>query len=244
MRHIVISTILSFVSLSASAVGAAMDFAEIGQDSDLSAFVWQADDSAFHPDSLLNLFRAEPLSDATFSRMQGRSYPEGCKVARSELRYLILPHYDGHGHVLIGEMVCNRAIAADLVAVFRQLFLERYPIERMVLIDEYDGDDEASMRANNTSCFNYRVVAGSRRLSRHAYGMAVDINPLYNPYVRTTVGRTTVRPATAVAYTDRSRTDIPYKITRNGRVYKLFRAHGFRWGGLWRTTKDYQHFQR
>lgn len=244
MRQIVISTILSFISLSASGAGDSLCVAGIGQGADLSSFVWQTDDPTFRPDSLLEFFRAEPLSDATFSRMQGRSYPQGCPIRRSELRYLILPHYDGHGHVRVGEMVCNRAIADDLVAVFRQLYLERYPIERMVLIDEYDGDDEASMRDNNTSCFNYRTIGSSRRLSRHAYGMAVDINPLYNPYVRTIGGRTLVTPEGAEPYADRSRNDIPYKITLNDRAYRLLRARGFRWGGSWRTRKDYQHFQK
>lgn len=216
----------------------------ISQGDALAAYVWDTSDKSFDPECLLTLFRAEPIADATFARMRGRSYPEDCKIRRSELRYLILPHYDGHGHVRIGEMVCNRAIAADLVAVFRQLFLERYPIERMVLIDEYDGDDERSMQANNTSCFNYRPIGTSRRLSRHAYGMAVDINPLYNPYVRRVGGRTIVRPAAGAPYADRSRTDIPYKITRTDRAYRLLRARGFRWGGTWRKTKDYQHFQR
>ncbi len=238
-RHILPAIAIAVVAPVASAAAPV-----VSQGDALASFVWDTSDESFDPDSLLTAFRAEPITDATFRRMQGRSYPEGCKIRRSELRYLILPHYDGHGHVRIGEMVCNRVIAADLVAVFRQLFIEQYPIERMVLIDEYDGDDERSMQANNTSCFNYRPIGSSRRLSRHAFGMAVDINPLYNPYVRSGGGRTTVRPSAAAPYTDRTRKDFPYKITRNDRAYKLLRARGFRWGGSWRTRKDYQHFER
>lgn len=236
--------ILFFAFFSFSANASESGTGHFSQDSDLRTFVWMADDPDFCPDSLLGYFGVYEISDATFMRMQGRSYPKDCKVARSELRYLILPHYDGHGHVLIGEMVCNRAIADDLIAVFRQLYRQKYPIERMVLIDEYDGDDEASMADNNTSCFNYRVIAGSKKMSRHAYGMAIDISPLYNPYVRTTGGRTIVLPAVGTPYVDRSRTDIPFKITRDDPACKLLRARGFKWGGSWGNRKDYQHFQK
>lgn len=217
---------------------------EIRQGDALATFVWHLEDDTFFPESLLPVFRAEEISDATFARMRGRSFPDNCKVRRCDLRYLLLPHYDGQGCVRIGEMVCNAAIADDLVAIFRQLYLQAYPIERMVLIDEYDGDDQASMAANNTSCFNYRTVAGSRRLSRHALGMAVDINPLYNPYIRTVGTRRIIMPQAGKSYVDRTRSDIPYKITLRDAAYKLFRQHGFKWGGSWRTRKDYQHFQK
>ena len=218
--------------------------AEAPRGDDLSGYVWNLTDPGFSPDRLLPLFSSMPIPDKVFERMRGRSYPAGCTVDRSDLRYLILPHYDGHGHVRIGEMVANRAIAADLIDIFRQLYLARYPIERMELIDRYDGDDQRSMAANNTSCFNYRRVAGSKKLSRHAFGMAVDLNPLYNPFVRTCGGKQTVEPANGRPYADRSRSDNPYRITTSDLAYRLFRAHGFKWGGSWRTSKDYQHFQK
>lgn len=177
--------------------------------------------------------------------MEGRSWQRGCPVGRKQLRYLTLPHYDGHGHVLMGEMVCNAAVAKELVDIFRQLFLQRYPIERMELIDNFNGDDEASMSANNTSCFNYRPVVGGRKLSRHAYGMAVDINPRYNPFVRTIKGRQVVSPANGQDYADRSTAvSNPYRIEANDAALKAFTRRGWRWGGNWRTRKDYQHFQR
>lgn len=238
-RHIIPTIVIA-----ATASVAVAATPEIRQGDALSTFVWHLDDDSFHPEALLSVFRAEEISDATFARMRGRSFPDNCKIKRSDLRYLLLPHYDGHGCVRIGEMVCNVAIADDIVAIFRQLFQQAYPIERMVLIDEYDGDDERSMKANNTSCFNYRCVDGSKKLSRHALGMAVDINPLYNPFVRTEGGRRVVTPDGAAKYADRSKTDIPYKITLSDSAYKLFRQHGFKWGGSWRTRKDYQHFQK
>ena len=189
-------------------------------------------------------FVAEPVSDAVFERMRGKSYPAGCPVKRSDLRYVRVLHCDGEGRIRLGELVCNRQIASDLVEIFRELFRAKYPIERMVLIDDYGADDEASMRANNTSAFCYRRVAGGRTISKHGYGLAVDVNTLYNPYVRRRRdGTLFVQPATGKPYVDRTKR-FAYKITKNDLCYKLFRAHGFRWGGDWRRAKDYQHFEK
>ena len=107
-----------------------------------------------------------------------------------------------------------------------------------------NGDDTASMEDNNTSCFNYRVVDGTTKLSKHAYGLAIDINPFYNPYVvPQSDGSTYISPKGSEAYTDRS-ADFPYKIDENDLCYRLFKEHGFTWGGNWNSCKDYQHFQK
>ena len=189
-------------------------------------------------------FTIDTISDGVFQRMQGKSYRKGCTVARAELRYLRLSHYDKDGREHVGELVCNKAIAEDLKAIFLELYRQKYPIEQMRLIDDYDGDDERSMAANNTSCFNFRSIAGSGKLSKHATGMAIDINPLYNPYVkRRKDGTTFVQPATATKYADRGKA-WPYKIERGDLCHRLFVAHGFRWGGAWASQKDYQHFER
>ena len=189
-------------------------------------------------------FTIDTISDGVFRRMQGKSYGKDCTVARAELRYLRLSHYDKDGQVHVGELVCNKAIAEDLKEIFQALYEQKYPIERMRLIDDYDGDDERSMADNNTSCFNFRSIAGSGKLSRHAVGMAVDINPLYNPYVkRRKDGTTFVQPAVAAKYADRGKA-WPYKIERGDLCHRLFVAHGFRWGGAWASQKDYQHFER
>ena len=114
----------------------------------------------------------------------------------------------------------------------------------MLLIDEYDGDDTASMEDNNTSCFNYRVVEGSDSLSKHAYGLAIDVNPFYNPYVTYEKdGAERVSPAAAMGYADRS-VNFPYKIDEEDLCCRLFKEHGFIWGGNWNSLKDYQHFQK
>jgi hypothetical protein len=189
-------------------------------------------------------FVQQPIPDAVFARMQGKSYPAGCPIPRSSLRYLKVLHYDGDGRVRMGEMVCNRLIADDLVSIFKELYRHRYPIQSMRLIDDFDAVDERSMRANNSTCFCYRTVKGSNKLSAHARGMAVDINALYNPYYRRSrSGKVTVQPANALKYCNRS-ASFPYKIDRSDLLYKLFVKHGFRWGGAWRTVKDYQHFEK
>ena len=189
-------------------------------------------------------FSAQPIPDSIFLRMQGRSWPEGCAVRRADLRYLRLSHFDAEKNEHVGEMVCNKVIANDLLEIFRELYRQKYPIQRIRLIDDYEAEDERSMRDNNTSCFCYRKVSGTTKLSKHATGMAVDVNTLYNPYVRTGKnGRRIVEPATAVKYVDRSKS-FPYKIVKGDLLYRLFIRHGFKWGGSWRTVKDWQHFEK
>lgn len=189
------------------------------------------------------LFTIEEISDQLFDRIYGKSWKEDCTLAREELRYLRLLHrgFDGETHV--GEMICSRLLAEDLLEIFKELYRQGYPIEKILLIDEFNADDELSMAANNTSCFNFRKVSGSSQLSKHASGRAVDINPLYNPYVRTRDGVTICEPHNAAEYTDRSR-DFPYKIDKDDLCYQLFTERGFEWGGVWNSSKDYQHFQK
>ena len=112
----------------------------------------------------------------------------------------------------------------------------------MVLVDEYDADDNASMADNNSSSFNYRVVEGTTHLSKHSQGLAIDINPRYNPYIHTLNGQTVCSPENGSDYADRSK-DFPYKIDTEDYAYKLFLEYGFSWGGNWNSSKDYQHFE-
>ena len=189
-------------------------------------------------------FSQEAIPDAVFARMDGRSFPKGCTVNRSALRYVRVLHVDVDGRTRLGEIVCNKAIAADLIDIFRELYHHRYPVHSIRLIDDFGADDERSMRANNTSCFCFRKVSGSKKLSAHAAGKAIDVNTLYNPYYhRSPSGKITVRPATATKYVDRMAA-FPYKITRGDLLYRLFIAHGFKWGGAWHRVKDFQHFEK
>ena len=189
-------------------------------------------------------FTSQPISDAVFTRMKGHSYPESCPIALSNLRYLHVLHCDIDGHTHVGELVVNKAIAGDVLEILLALYRAHYPIERMQLIDDFDADDERSMSANNSSAFCCRTVSGSSRLSKHALGMAIDINPLYNPYYRVRRdGSALIQPATGAPYVNRA-LEFPYKITRNDLCHRLFLAHGFRWGGAWSSIKDYQHFEK
>ncbi len=157
---------------------------------------------------------------------------------------LHIQHIDGEGKTQVGVLVCNKMISKDLQEIFAELYKAKYPIERMRPISEYGNDDETSMRANNTSCYCYRVVEGSTKLSNHARGLAIDINPLYNPCVRRKKdGTLLIQPATGKPYVNRCKT-FKYKITKNDLCYRLFIQHGFKWGGNWRTVKDYQHFEK
>lgn len=189
-------------------------------------------------------FYYEPLSDEVIDKISGISYVENENISLDELRYMHILHYNFDNEITEGELICNKAIAQDLLEIFYELFQAEYEIEKVRLIDEYDGDDTASMEDNNTSCFNYRVVDGTSSLSKHAYGLAIDINPFYNPYVVfQSDGSTYISPKGSEGYTDRS-LDFPYKIDDSDLCYKLFKEHGFIWGGNWNSCKDYQHFQK
>lgn len=188
-------------------------------------------------------FVSLPLNDKIFKRMNKKSYKEDCTIPRSQLRYLKVLHYNLNQEICLGELVCNQAIANDLIEIFKTLFKAKYPIERMVLIDEYGANDELSMQANNTSCFNFRRVAGSKKLSNHSSGCAIDINPRYNPMVKIRNGKTSFSPKNAQPFINRS-ASFPYKIDTNDLCYKEFRKKGFIWGGSWKSVKDYQHFEK
>lgn len=191
-------------------------------------------------------FKAEEIGDALFGRMWLKSWKEDCPLSKSDLRYLKLLHRNADGQPQRGEMVVAASIADLVLGIFRQLYEAGYRIERMVLVDDYDADDETSMCANNSSSFNFRFISGTTKISKHGYGLAIDINPLYNPYVRQRDdGSWHIEPLPGQAYAfDRDiRTDIPYKIDRQDLACRLFTAAGFDWGGDWGDRKDYQHFE-
>ena len=177
-----------------------------------------------------------------FARINGLSYKDNCTVPVSDLRYLHVLHFGFDGKSHEGEIICNKYIADDLLDIFQKLYEAKYPIEKIKLVDEYGADDEKSMADNNSSSFNFRFISYTTKISKHGYGLAMDINTLYNPYVKTVDGRLSVEPANATDYVDRT-TDFPYKIDDEDLAYKLFIEHGFEWGGAWKNSKDYQHFE-
>lgn len=189
-------------------------------------------------------FSSTPISDEVFALMRGKSFKPDCTTSRSQLRYLRCLHTDKNGRSIVGEMVVSKSIAQDVLHILQQLYHAKYPIERMRLIDYWNGEDEPAMRANNSSGFNFRWISHTHTVSKHGRGLAVDINTLYNPYhKRLRNGQEVIEPATGKPYLDRS-LNHPYMIKRGDLCYRLFRAKGFRWGGDWKTMKDYQHFER
>ncbi len=198
--------------------------------------------SGYTQEEILQCFTSAEISDAIFARMQGKTFKKNCTTKRADLRYIRLLHCGFDGQTRIGELVVNKKIAKDILYIFKKLYLADYPIEKMRLADDYNADDDASMADNNTSSFNFRVVEGTKTLSNHAYGLAIDINPLYNPYVLIKNGKKKIEPPDAKKYADRKR-DCPYYIKKGDLLWKLFHARGFTWGGGWRSP-DYQHFSK
>ncbi len=167
----------------------------------------------------------------------GSSYTPGQGCAEpADLRAVDVTHWGYDGAVHQGRLIVHQDQAANVAAIFGDLYTVGFPIERIVPVDAYGADDQASMRANNTSAYNCRTVAGTSTLSNHAFGKAVDINPLHNPYVK----GSTVDPPEGRPWADRSRQD-PGMIHADDAVVRAFAARGWSWGGYW-SNPDYQHF--
>lgn len=169
--------------------------------------------------------------------MTGVSWRPGCPVGLRDLRVVTSQHWGFDGRRRTGRLVVHRDVAADVARVLTRLHAARFPIRRMVPVDAYGADDFRSIEADNTSAFNCRYVGGTRRWSEHAYGRAIDVNPIENPYV--SGGRTSHR---------RSRPFVARTPCRRGMacpgnvLVRAFESIGWRWGGYWTSVKDYQHF--
>lgn len=207
-----------------------------------------ADTSASADDGKVTLtdgFYYIKLNDDIKKRINGISYPEDdsdIAISYSDLRYVHIRYYDFEGALHSdGELIVNKKLAEEVMEIFHELYEAKYPLASVRLVDDYGqpGDDTLSMEANNTSAFCYRRVTGSKTLSRHSLGAAIDINPVMNPYL----DGDRVAPENAVKYVDRS-LGLPGMIDHNDLCYKLFKKHGWSWGGDWKGDKDYQHFSK
>lgn len=187
-------------------------------------------------------FSVSEISDELFCRIRGKSFKDDCTLPREDLRYLHVLHRDLGGQTREGEMIVNRHIAADVLEILKTLYENDYPIERIRLIDEYAADDELSMEDNNSSGFNFRFIPYTTKISKHGLGLAVDINPLYNPYTKLVDGVRIIQPLNAAPYLDRE-APFAYKIERGDLCCRLFLEHGFIWGGDLQGRTDYQHFE-
>lgn len=173
-------------------------------------------------------------------RMRQSSWRPGCPVAIADLAYLRLSHWGRDGVVHEGELVVHRELAAEVLGIFKVLFEQKFPVEKMRLIEEYQGDDDRSMADNNTSGFNCRPVLGKPLVfSKHSHGRAIDINPLWNPMV--TGGAVLPPGGAAFAGRDKPR---PGLLRKGDQAVRAFTSRGWTWGGDWVEMKDYQHFQK
>jgi hypothetical protein len=167
------------------------------------------------------------------------SWHRGCPVAPASLRRLRLGYWGFDAHPHSGALIVNASAVGSLTRVFSRLYAARVPIRRMQPIDAYGGSDERSLDADNTAAFNcrYAVAAGPKRWSVHAFGLAVDVNPVENPYVEG--GH--VHPRAGRAYLDRSRYRSGMAVP-GGLLVRAFASVGWQWGGRWTSSPDYQHF--
>lgn len=163
----------------------------------------------------------------------------------SQLRYLQVTYRDFEGEDRLGELIVHYEVSREIVEIFKQLYQAGYPIRKMVPVSHYRGSDWHSIEADNSSAFNCRKVAGTDRWSKHAYGKAIDINPLENPYISYS-GKITHQAS--LKYRSRvHNVETPEDqavLLREDEVVKLFKSYGWKWGGDWRTIKDYQHFEK
>lgn len=191
-------------------------------------------------DSSAPIFQAEPIPAPLLEKIRTTTWHAGCPVPPEDLRQLTLSYWNYENERKTGVLIVHKDVAREVTQIFRDLFQHRFPIEKMTPIEEYKGDDDASMAANNTSAFNCRDVTGQPgKFSNHSWGRAIDINPLTNPYVK----GDKVLPPEGRVYLDRTRT-FPGSILAGGFVVKRFAEAGWQWGGSWSDRKDYQHFEK
>lgn len=184
---------------------------------------------------------AGPAVSTVTAAELGASWRAGCPVSPAELRRVELDYLGFDGRTHRGALIVHRDLTDDVIAIFADLLRLGYPISAMRTVEQYpNADDELSMRDNNTSGFNCRPLPGSTQWSLHAYGRAVDVNPLINPYIDSTGD---LQPATAGAYLDRAR-DEPGMLRPGSPAVAAFTGRGWRWGGTWRDPIDYQHFEK
>ncbi len=186
------------------------------------------------------IFSYSEISTDIKNKMLGSSMPKNEPISFDDLSYLKLTYYGFDEKTHIGEMIVNKDVAEEVVEIFKELYMEKYPIEKIKLIDEYNASDELSMKDNNSSSFCYRTVSGTDVISNHGKGVAIDINPLYNPHVNTSTNK--VSPDTAYDYVNRN-TVVKGMIVKGDACYNAFIKRGWSWGGNWRNP-DYQHFEK
>ena len=185
-------------------------------------------------------FHFEPLRGQLLESVKRTTWHPGCPTPPENLSVLHVTYWTFQSNKAEGVLLVNRALAPELAGIFRQLYTRHFPIARMEPVENFGGDDEKSMAANNTSAFNCRDITGQKgKFSNHSWGRAIDINPLTNPYVK----GDRVLPEAGRAYLDRG-ISYPGSLNAQSFAVELFERHGWTWGGRWPDRKDYQHFEK
>ena len=186
------------------------------------------------------LFAQQTLPHKIIEKIKNKSWKTPAPIKLEDLAYLKITYcgFDGKPH--LGCMIVHKKVAKEVLEIFQELYRAKFPIEKMKLIDDYGADDDRSMAANNSSAFCVRPLTGEKHgFSRHSYGLAIDINPLQNPYVK---GKT-VSPPAGKDYLDRTKSR-QGMIVKGDVCYNAFVSRGWQWGGEWESLKDYQHFEK
>lgn len=193
-----------------------------------------------------NPFKISLITPDIKNRMiEGNSFKKNCPVPLKDLRYLSIKHLGFDGNDKIGELIVHKSVASNVIKIFDELYDIKYPIYKMKLVSDYKADDWLSIEANNSSAFNCRPITGKKnKWSKHAYGKAIDINPIENPYISK---KGYISHKDSLKYRTRKHEIKTLKdnaiLLKKDKAVKIFEKYGWKWGGDWITIKDYQHFE-
>ena len=185
------------------------------------------------------VFTSEPLPEYIVDLITGVTFHDTTPFGYDYLTYLTVTHVNFYGESMLGHLIVAAHIGYEVLDIFREIYEGRFPIHSIKLIDHFGASDYYSMAANNSHAFNFRYIAGTTTISRHGFGVAIDINPVQNPYIR----GDTIWPAAGAEYLDRSYVR-PGMIVPGDVVYNAFVSRGWTWGGHWTWPRDYHHFER
>jgi len=188
----------------------------------------------------------KPINKYTKQRMvTGGTWRKGCPVSPQDLRYIRLKHRNFYGSEKMGELIVHKDVAEEVVAIFRELYKIGYPIRQMRLVSDFRGSDWRSIEADNTSAFNCRKATGSKKWSKHSYGKAIDLNSIENPYVSRSGSIVHMESLKYRKRVHRYNTSADRAVLlKSDKAVKIFKKHGWKWGGDWHGVKDYQHFSK
>jgi len=191
--------------------------------------------------------KIKPVNKYTKERMiEGKTWHKGCPVDTKDLRYIRLKHRNFYRSERMGEIIVHKDIAKEVVEIFHELYDIGYPIYQMRLVSDFRGSDYRSIEADNTSAFNCRNVStGQKKWSKHAYGKAIDINPIENPFVNK---RGVIMHRKSYKYKKRLHKNSSFQdksmLIKDDKAIQIFKKHGWQWGGEFTPYKDYQHFSK